>query len=120
MSDSQFLSKAEAEVVCRCSGATLQRYLREDKFPNSTKGGKGMPPRYAVADLVAAGLLDPFAATGPIDEIASRGRAERDLAATRTELAVASARIVELSAQIERADADIAFLRSLLATPAVA
>jgi hypothetical protein len=91
MSDSQFLSKAEAEAVCHCSGATLQRYLREKKLPNSTKG-----------------------------EMASRGRAERDLAATRTELAVANARIVELSAQIERADADIAFLRSLLATPAVA
>jgi DNA-binding transcriptional MerR regulator len=119
MADPIFISRKEAAALCHRSEDTLRRYDRAGRLPNRRVGDDGAV-HYAVADLVAIGLLDPLAADGPLAEVASHSRAERELAVARTELAVAEARIEELLARVERADEEVAFLRRLLVGRAVA
>ncbi|HVX21280.1 MAG TPA: hypothetical protein VHB02_08030 [Acidimicrobiales bacterium] len=75
---------------------------------------------YAVADLVAAERLDPLMAPAPAAEVLGQDTSDRELAMARQELAVAQARIAELSAWITRTEGEVAFLRSLLANGRVA
>lgn len=63
---------------------------------------------------MAAGLLDALATSGDVAEAASRSRTERDLAATRQERDVLRERCEGLLERLERADGEIAFLRSML------
>ena len=111
MTESAYLSQQDAAAVCNVSRDTIRRYRRDRKLPNSrTEGGI---VEVAVADLVAAGLLDPLAA-GEAPESAGRSRSVRDLVVARLELAVASARLEVLGERLEAAGAEIAFLRSLV------
>ena len=60
MSDTH-LSKPDGAALCAKSEDTLRRYDRQGKLPNTElRDGKTF---YAVADLVAAELLDPSALT---------------------------------------------------------
>lgn len=117
--ESTVLTRKEAAVACGCSEDTLRRDQRLGRLPNTRRGSDGSI-LYVVADLVAAGRLGKSEATGPVVEVVGRSRAERDLVAARTELAVANARITELSARIERQEDEITFLRSLVAPARVA
>lgn len=58
MSEATYLTKKDAAAACGCSEATIQRYRRNGKFPNARTGSSGAL-EVPVADLVAAGLLDP-------------------------------------------------------------
>lgn len=115
----KFLSRKEAAEACGCSEDTLRRDQRQGKLPRTRLGDDGVT-RYAAADLVAVGRLVPEPppandASGP-----ERRRPDGDLAAAQTELAVAQARLAELSSRIERDQEEIALLRSLLARDRVA
>lgn len=114
MADTTYLSKKEAAAACGCDETTIQRYKRNGKLPNS-RYGEGGVLEVAVADLVAAGLLDPLAVAGDVSGLGGRARIERDLVDARQELAVATARLDALSDRVARSDEEIAFLRSLLA-----
>lgn len=114
MADTTYLSKKEAAAACRCSEANIQRYRRDGKLPNA-RYGEGGVLEVAVADLVAAGLLDPLAAAGDVSDLGGRARIERDLVEARQELAVATARLDALTDRVARSDEEITFLRSLLA-----
>lgn len=119
MVESSYLVRKAAAAVCGCSEDTLRRDQRAGKLPHTRRGSDGSVV-YAVADLVAAGRLDPLAADESVGEVAGRSRSERDLTDARTELAVARARIAELSVRVERAEGEVAFLRSMLASGRVA
>ena len=113
MQQSTFLTQEEAADVCRKSYDTIRRYRRQGRLPNSRTRADGTV-EVAVADLVATGLLDALANTGDVTEAASRSRTERDLAAMRQELNVLRERNEGLLERLERADGEIAFLRSML------
>jgi hypothetical protein len=113
VSDPTYLSKAEAAALTGKSEATIQRYRRDGKLPSSRYRPDGTL-EVAVADLVSAGLLDPLAAAGGVEEIAGRTRSERDLLAARRDLAVAEARLDALAGRLDEAHDQIAFLRALL------
>lgn len=67
-----------------------------------------------MADLVAAGLLDPVAATAVAQELPSGGRAALELTAARMELAVTAERLAQLTDRLARAEEEVLFLRDLL------
>jgi len=113
MPQSTFLTQGEAADVCHKSYDTIRRYRRQGRLPNSRTRADGTV-EVAVADLVAAGLLDALATSGDVAEAASRSRTERDLAATRQERDVLRERCEGLLERLERADGEIAFLRSML------
>lgn len=110
-----WVTQEEAAALCGKAYDTIRRYRREQKLPRSRKGAGGAV-EVPVADLVAAGLLDPTAAGDNAAEVATRSRAERDLAAARQDLAVLTARLDAATERAERAEAEIAFLRSLVTT----
>mgnify|MGYP001274232108 CR=1 FL=1 len=113
MSESTYLTRKEAAALCGCNYDTIRRAEKKGRLPNTRRRGDATT-EIAVADLVAAGLLDPFAARADVAEIAGRSRAERDLVAARQELAVAQARIAGLTDRLARQDEEIAFLRAML------
>ncbi len=108
-----FLVLRDAAALCNKSEATLSRYRRNDKLPNSRRNAD-RHVEVAVADLVACGLLDPLAAAGPVSELADRSRAARDLVLVRQELAVATVRIEALTDRLISFDAEVCFLRGQL------
>lgn len=113
MADPGYLTKKDAAAACGCSEATIQRYKRDGKLPNTRRGAAGVL-EVPVADLVAAGLLDPLAATSDLPEVAWRSRTERDLVTARQDLAVTRAELEACRRQLTVAHDEIAFLRSLL------
>ena len=113
MSDAQYLTRKEAAVACGRHEDTIRRYQRDGKLANTRTRGDGTV-EVAVADLVAAGLLDPLTAGVDVAEMAGRSRAERDLLTARQDLALAAVRIEALTAQLTDRDSEIDFLRSLL------
>ena len=110
-----WVTQEEAAALCGRSYDTIRRYRRDKKLPRS-RSGAGGAVEVPVADLVAAGLLDPTAAGGNAAEVATRSRAERDLVCARQDLAVLTARLDAAIERAERAEAEIAFLRSLVKT----
>jgi hypothetical protein len=113
MSASTYVTRKEAAALCGVHSDTIRRDEKRGALPNvreRTDGTTEIP----VADLVAAGRLDPVAARDGVEDIAVRHRAERDLVAARQELAVANARITGLTDELARQDAEITFLRKLL------
>lgn len=118
MSETVYLTKKDAAAACGCSEATIQRYHREGRLPNARYGASGKL-EVPVPDLVAAGLLDPLAATSDVIEIAGRSRTERDLVTARQDLAVARAEVEACQRQLAAAREDITFLRSLLTKAAL-
>lgn len=109
-----WVAQEEAAALCGCSYDTIRRYRRLKKLPRSRRRADGTV-EVPVADLVAAGLLDPLRAGGDVDVLAARSRAERDLVVTRQELAVTTARLEAEAARAARAEGEVAFLRRLLA-----
>jgi hypothetical protein len=107
------MSRKQAAALCGCHVDSIRRAEKADRLPNTRRDAEGTT-QIAVADLVAAGMLDPLAATADVAEIAGRSRAERDLVAARQELAVATARIEALTDRLARNDDEIAFLRTML------
>lgn len=111
-----WVTQQEAAALCGVSFDTIRRYRRQNRLPRSrVRPGDGAI-EVPVADLVSAGLLDPMAAGADAGEIATRSRAERDLAAARQELAVLGARLDAAAERAARAEAEVAFLRSLVKT----
>lgn len=119
MSEHAYLNRKEAAAACGCHVDTIRRAEASGKLPNCRRRDDGTV-EIPVADLVAAGLLDPLAAAGPIEEVATRSRTERDLAATRQELAVSRAEVAALVQRLARAEDEVAFLRRLLTKAQVA
>jgi hypothetical protein len=116
MTDPVDLSRRDAAARCGVHVDTIRRH--EKNFPNKVqRDGKWMIP---VSDLVAAGLLDPFANNEHVEEIAARSRAERDLIALRQEHAVLKARFDAERTRAERAEADVAYFKKLVSATAVA
>jgi len=99
------LTRKQAAAACGVHDATLRRKQRDGKLRAALNSAGATV--YSVVDLVAAGLLDPLAAAGPIEEVATRSRAERDLIATRKDLAVATAQLAQSRDEID-------YLRRLL------
>lgn len=106
-----WVSRAEAAALCDVHVDTIRRHITSQKLPRTRKNPKGVV-EVPVADLVAAGLLDPMAAGDSAGEVATRSRAERDLVATRQELAVTATKLDAAVARAERAEAEVAFLRT--------
>lgn len=106
-----WVTQQEAAALCGLSYDTIRRRRRNGRLPRSRERADGSV-ELPVADLVAAGLLDPTAAGADVGEIATRSRAERDLTAARQDLAVLAAK---LDAAIERAERAEDLLRSLIA-----
>lgn len=105
------LPKPEAAALCGVSEDTLRRDQRRGKLPNTEeRDGRTF---YAIADLVAAGRLDPLRVEAA-PELAGRSRAERDLAQARTELAVLRAEVEAARTLQARSDEEITFLRLML------
>ena len=117
MSEPRYLTQEEAAAACNKHKDTIRRYRYDGKLPWDTRDDGVV--LVAVADLVTAGLLDPLAADGPVEQVAQRSRAERDLLAARQDLAVAHTRLDALTERLARADEEIAFLRALLENAAV-
>lgn len=113
MSESVYLTRREAAALCGRHVDSIRRAEKKGLLPH-TREREDSTIEVAVADLVAAGLLDPLAARGDVSELAGRNRAERDLTAARQELAVADARLAGLTDRVTRQDEEIAFLRALL------
>ena len=113
MSENTYLTRKEAAAVCGCAEYTIRRYQRDGKLPAARKRDDGVT-EVAVADLVTAGLLDPLAACGPVEQVARRSQAERDVVDLRRELAVVTVRLEELVKQLARAEDEAAFLRAYL------
>lgn len=113
MAESTYITRKEAAALCDCHVDSIRRAEKKNLLPNTRQRSDGTT-ELAVADLVAAGMLDPLAARADVAEVAGRNRAERDLTAVRQELALASARIVGLTDRLTGQDEEIAFLRSLL------
>lgn len=108
------LTRKEAAALCGCHEDTIRRDERDGKYPNRRQRHDGTW-EIPVADLVNAARLDPMLARGDVEDAAARSRAERDLIATRQDLAVAKALIEQLTARLADARADVAFLREQLA-----
>jgi DNA-binding transcriptional MerR regulator len=113
-----FINRRTAAVLCGCSTYTLRRYDRDGKLPRRQVGDDGAV-HYTVDDLVAAGLLDPLAA-GPALETVNSELHDSGPDVAHTELAVAQARIAELTARLARAEDEVVFLRELIQRSAVA
>ncbi|MFP3907301.1 MAG: hypothetical protein ACLFRV_06940 [Acidimicrobiales bacterium] len=79
-----------------CHVDSIRRAEKKDLLPNTRQRSDGTT-EVAVADLVAAGMLDPLAAHADVTEVAARSRTERDLTAVRQELAVANAQLAGLA-----------------------
>ncbi|MDY7104644.1 MAG: hypothetical protein S0880_25955 [Actinomycetota bacterium] len=92
MSESTYLTRKEAAALCDCHVDSIRRAEKKGLLPNSRQRADGTI-EIAVADLVAAGMLDPLAARTDVTEVAGRSRAERDLTVVRQELAVANTQI---------------------------
>jgi hypothetical protein len=113
MTETRYLTRQEAAEICGCSVDTLRRDERASKLPNCRARGDGVV-EIAIADLVACGRLDPFAATAPLHDIATKGRTERELADARHLLAVKDVQIEAFGLRAKSADEEVAFLRSVL------
>lgn len=113
MSESTYLTRKEAAALCGCHVDSIRRAEKKGLLPNTRQHSQGYT-QIAVADLVAAGMLDPLAVRADVTEVAGRSRAERDLTVVRQELAVANAHIAGLTERLSRQDEEIAFLRTLL------
>jgi hypothetical protein len=113
MYEPTYLTQDEAAALCTKSRDTIRRHRRNGHLPNSRQRPDGTM-EVAVADLVAAGLLDPLLSTPDVTQVASRSRAERDLVATRQELAVVESRHDALRDALSSAHEQIEFLRSTL------
>ncbi|HEX3946629.1 MAG TPA: hypothetical protein VHW47_02940 [Acidimicrobiales bacterium] len=119
MTERLYLSRREAAAACGKSEDTIRRYDRSGRFPGRhvTAGGVTV---YPLADLVAAGLLDPAALFDPsVTSEPAAGRvggtsSDGELAAAHADLAVARARIADLTAWIDRQHGEIEFLRGLV------
>jgi len=110
-----WVTRKEAAALCAVHVDTIRRYVDDGRLPRSRKNAKGVV-EVPVADLVAAGLLDPMASGDNVAEVATRSRAERDLIAARQELAVVTARFDAAVVRAERAEADVAWLRARIET----
>lgn len=113
-----FVTRKEAAAMCGVHVDTIRRGETAEppekpKLPNTRRRTDGVV-EIAVADLVAAGMLDPLAARADVTDLAGRSRAERDLTAVRQELALANTQLAGLTDRLIRQDEEIAFLRSLL------
>lgn len=113
MTETLYLTRQEAAEVCGCSVDTLRRDERAGRLPSRRARADGVV-EIATADLVACGRLDPFAATAPLHDIATKGRTERELADARHLLAVRDVQIDAFGLRAKSADEEIAFLRSIL------
>lgn len=113
MSETAYLTRKEAAALCGCHVDSIRRAEKKGLLPHTRQHRNGST-QIAVADLVAAGMLDPLAARTDVTEVAGRSRAERDLTAVRQELAVAYTQIAGLTDRMTRQDDEIAFLRALL------
>jgi len=111
MAEPMYVNRKSAAVLCGCSTQTLRRYDHDGKLPNRRVGDDGSV-LYTVADLVAAGLLDPTGTAVPLD-LTDRTTPGGGPDA-RAHLAVAETRIAELTAQLARAEDEIGFLRRLV------
>jgi hypothetical protein len=115
--DTTWLSRRDAAAACGCHVDTIRRYEKRGELPNKqVRNGTVLIP---VSDLVAAGLLDPLANDDRIEQVAHRSRTERELAAARQEIAVLTVRLDGARARAERAEADVAFFKQLVASKAV-
>jgi hypothetical protein len=113
MTETRYFTRQEAADVCGYSVDTLRRDERAGKLPNRRARGDGVV-EIAIADLVACGRLDPFAATAPLHDMATKGRTERELADACQLLAVKDVQIEAFGLRAKSADEKIAFLRSVL------
>lgn len=108
-----WVAQDAAAALCHCSYDTIRRYRRLGKLPRSRTNADGAV-EVPVVDLVACRLLDPLVAERDAPGLATRARAERDLAAARQELAVLQARLEAATARAERAEDDVRTLHRLL------
>ena len=99
-------------ILCGCSNVTLRRYDRSGKLPNRQVGDDGIV-RYAVSDLVAAGLLDPTASVSQVVERVHPRPDDHGSPGAGSQMADAEARIAELTARLARAEEEVAYWRSL-------
>jgi hypothetical protein len=111
MSEPAFVTKAQSALLCDRSEATIQRYKRQGDLPNSRYAVDGTL-EIAVADLVAAGLLDPLAAGERVDAAVARHSATRELAQLHQDLAVLQASFDGVSARLSDALDQISYRRS--------
>ena len=97
MSTTRMVSRTEAARLCHVSKDTICRRQSDNSFPNAEETTAGwMIP---VSDLVAAGLLDPYAG-----HVAAPGAPDTDL----------EHRVEELSRQLDREREEVQFLRATL------
>lgn len=67
-----------------------------------------------VADLVAAGRLDPLASDAPLVEIVTKSKTERELLESQRRVAVLEAEFDHQREQLNHLHEEVKFLRSLL------
>ncbi|MFA5566524.1 MAG: hypothetical protein WC184_10915 [Acidimicrobiia bacterium] len=108
-----FVTFRVAAELCGCDISTIRRANKAEKLPNTRKNKSGAW-EVPLADLVAAGMLDPLASNTDVAEILGRSRNERDLVMARQDLALANAEIEALKESLSRSDDEIAFMRGLL------
>jgi DNA-binding transcriptional MerR regulator len=113
MSEAKYLKRKDAAALCGCHVDTIRRAEDKGKLANTRRSPDGSV-EITLADLVAAGLLDPLAATGSVTEVAPRTRAERDLIEARHELAVERARAETQREQLDQVLGEVSFLRKLI------
>jgi predicted site-specific integrase-resolvase len=109
--EQQYLNRREAAAVCGVDADTLRRDQRNGRLPN-TRQHNGRT-EYLITDLVAAGRLDPIAASGDVGGAAHRALVERDLDEARREIAVLSERLAGKCERIADLEAQVAFLRGI-------
>ncbi len=113
MSESRYLTREEASIATGMSIDTLRKDQRDGKLPNCRKRANGVV-EILVADLVAAGRLDPLATDAPIVEIVTKSKTERDLLEARQRVELLQAELNNKREQLQRMEEDVKFLRSML------
>lgn len=113
MSETQYLTRDEAALACGVSKDTLRKDQRDGKLPHCRARADGRT-EIAVADLVAAGRLDPLASDAPLTEIVTKSRTERELLEARHHNALLEAELVSRREELRHRDEEIRFLRGLL------
>jgi hypothetical protein len=104
------LTQRAAADLCSVHRDTIRRRRRQGELPNSRQRSDGTV-EVAVADLVAAGLLDPLAAPDVVQQLPSGSRAALELTVARMELAVTAERLAQLTDRLARAEKEVLFLR---------
>jgi polyhydroxyalkanoate synthesis regulator phasin len=113
MSESRYLTREEASIATGVHVDTLRRDERMGKLPNCRKRDDGRT-EILVADLVAAGRLDPLASDAPLVEIVMKSKTERELVESQRRVAMLEAELDHQREQLNHLREEVKFLRSLL------